>query len=348
MVGVLLGTLVVLWLAHRILERRARVAEGYRYRRQMALGGLGLLGLLGIILASPVSGELRGQLLSFVAILLSAAVGLSSTTLLGNGLAALMLRTIRSFRMGDFIRVGEHFGRVSERGLFHTEIQTQDRELTTLPNLYLVTHPVTTIRSSGTIVAATVSLGYEVPRTRVEELLLDAAREAELEEPFVQVTELGNYSVTYRVAALLKDVSRWISAHSRLRAATIDALHRGGVEIVSPMFMNQRVFPEAKRFIPQAPAEESPSERPGGPEAVVFDKAEEAEALEQLKLLHGKREQELERLHQRQKEAEDPQEKEKARAEITRMKAAQERLGRIIERRERRAEGAEASPPKKA
>ena len=63
------------------------------------------------------------------------------------------LRAVRNFRMGDFIRVAEHFGRVSERGLFHTEIQTENRDLTTLPNLFLVTHPVTTIRTSGTIVS---------------------------------------------------------------------------------------------------------------------------------------------------------------------------------------------------
>ena len=51
---------------------------------------------------------------------------------------------------GDFISAGDQFGRVTERGLFHTEIQTETRDLTTVPNLFLVTHPVTTVRSSGT------------------------------------------------------------------------------------------------------------------------------------------------------------------------------------------------------
>jgi small-conductance mechanosensitive channel len=76
-------------------------------------------------------------------------------------------------------------GKCRGAGRFHTEIQTDERTLTTLPNLYLVTNPVTTLRSSGTVVSATVSLGYDVPRGRIEELLLEAARdqlEAELEE----------------------------------------------------------------------------------------------------------------------------------------------------------------------
>lgn len=91
--------------------------------------------MLGVILALLISENFRGQIISGIAILLSAALTLASTTLLGNALAGLMLQTIGHFRIGDFIRVGEHCCRVSERGLFHTEIQTEQRELTMLPNL---------------------------------------------------------------------------------------------------------------------------------------------------------------------------------------------------------------------
>lgn len=93
---------------------------------------------------------------------------------------------------------GEHFGRVSKRGLFHTEIQTEDRDLITLPNLYLVSHPVTTVRNSGTIISSTVSLGYDVPRGRIEASLLRAAQNAGLQDPFVRIFELGDFSVSYR------------------------------------------------------------------------------------------------------------------------------------------------------
>lgn len=46
-----------------------------------------------------------------------------------------------------------------------------DADLTTLPNLYLVINPVTTLRESGTVVGAEVSLGYDVPRQKIEQLL---------------------------------------------------------------------------------------------------------------------------------------------------------------------------------
>ena len=55
------------------------------------------------------------------------------------------------FRSGDFIRVKEYFGRVTERGLLDTEIQTETRELISIPNAFLISNPVQVIRSSGTI-----------------------------------------------------------------------------------------------------------------------------------------------------------------------------------------------------
>lgn len=45
------------------------------------------------------------------------------------------------------------------------------------------------VRASGTIISGTLSLGYDVTRTRVEELLLEAARRVELVDPFVRVEE---------------------------------------------------------------------------------------------------------------------------------------------------------------
>ncbi|MFC1575747.1 mechanosensitive ion channel domain-containing protein, partial [Gemmatimonadota bacterium] len=174
-----LGILVALFVAHWLLNRHPD-AVSYRFRNQMLMIGFTALAGLAILLVLPISTETRGQLLSFFGILITASIALSATTFLGNALAGLMLRAVRNFRIGDFVRAGDHFGRISERGLLHVEIQTEDRELTTLPNLFLVTNPVTTLRSSGTVISATVTLGYDLPRTKVRETLLEAAEKSGL------------------------------------------------------------------------------------------------------------------------------------------------------------------------
>ena len=71
-------------------------------------------------------------MLQLYGIVLSATIALSSTTLVGNAMAGIMLRTLRNFSPGDYVHVGDYFGRISEMDLLHTEIQTEERDLTTL------------------------------------------------------------------------------------------------------------------------------------------------------------------------------------------------------------------------
>ena len=246
----------------------------------MLLASLAAIFLLIVLL--PISENLRGQILSLLGILLSAAIALSSTTFLGNALAGVLLRNVRSFRTGDFIYINEQFGRVSGRGLFHIEIQTEDRDLVTLPNLFVTNNPVKVTRESGTIISSEVSLGYDVPHAQVETLLKKAAASAKLEEPFVHILKLGDFSVLYRVNGMLKDVKQLLSARSKLNAAVLDALHGADIEIVSPNFMNTRDV-AGQKFTAKPQGEKSAAAEKKGPEEIIFDKAEQAATLEERK-----------------------------------------------------------------
>jgi len=333
-VAIICVTLVIMIIRYFLGRQEAKQSGGV-FRRQIVTLVLSLAGLLAIIIVLPIKDSLQGQLLSMIGILLSAAIALSSTTFIGNAMAGLMLRAVRSFRAGDFIRVGDYFGRISERGLFHIEVQTEDRDLTTMPNLYLVTNPVKVIRTSGTMITAEVSLGYDVPRTRVSELLTEAARAAELQEPFVHITGLGDFSVTYRVAGLLTEVKHLISTRSRLYAMMLDKLHEGGVEIVSPNFMNTRALESAKAFIPKkavVPEEKIPEGK--SPEAVVFDKADEAETLEKLRERLGLLDKEIEEIKVKRDDAVFETEREEMKQKIEGLEKRKKIILEIIKRRE--------------
>lgn len=214
--------------------------------------GLTIFAIIGTILTLPISDSSRNQLLGIIGLLISGVVAFSSTTIVSNLMAGLLLRITKPFRIGDFISVSEHFGRVSERDLFDTEIQTVSSELIALPNTYFINNPVTTTRNSGTIISHTLSLGYELHHTMIESLLIEAAEKCELTDPFVQITELGDYSITYRVAGFLKEVKQLLTARSNLCKSILDVLHEAGVEIVSPTFMNQRQLLDGDLYIPRA------------------------------------------------------------------------------------------------
>lgn len=212
--------------------------------------------------------------------MLSAAIALSSTTLIGNALAGLMNSSIKNFKLGDFVKIEDNFGRVTKKGLFRTEIQTEDRNLTSLPNLYIATNPMKIVRESGTIISAAISLGYDLNHSEIEKHLLKAALESGLEDPFFYIDELGDFSVTYRINGILKDINKYFTTHSLLNAKVMDNLHENGVEIVSPAFMNQRQVNENK-FIPEIRLRKKDKGENNLPEKIVFDKAIEADKIEE-------------------------------------------------------------------
>ncbi len=326
------GTLVLVTVAslHVLLFRRlGESASDSRLRRQLLAILLYLAGTVVLVLSLPLPEALRSQLLATIGLLVSAVITLSSTSLVGNALAGLMLRALRNFHAGDFVEIGSHFGRVSDRGLFHVEIQTEDRDLVTLPNLYLATHPVKVVRRSGTVVGADVSLGYDVAWNRVENVLGEAVRRAGLDEPFVQVKDLGDFAITYRAAGFLAEVRTLITARSRLRAAMLDALHEAGIEIVSPTFMNQRQIAAALRVVP--PVELSPPHVTDGlPEDVVFDKADRAQTQEFLSRERVSIERRLGDLRGERDGLEEGRLRAHIDHEIQRLEQRNERLGEIL------------------
>ncbi|MEM6819912.1 MAG: mechanosensitive ion channel domain-containing protein [Pseudomonadota bacterium] len=284
-VALSLGEIALVCFAVYLVNRRLASSYANRpdqqFRSQSILVATVLVALLTIILILPVPNETRGALLSLFGIVLSATIALSSTNLVGNIMAGIMLRSVGSFRLGDYIRVGEYFGRVSEMDLLHLEIQTEERDLTTIPNTYVAANPVRVMRTSGSILSVELSLGYDVSRHEIEKLLLEAASRCELESPFVQIRALGDFSITYAIAGLLTDVKSLLSKRRALRAATIDVLHEAGVEIASPVLVSTREFSSKTTFVP--PTVEPVADNDVNSDELVFDKALKAEDLDKLR-----------------------------------------------------------------
>ena len=288
------GLVLVIWGIHWVLlGRHSDLGNDRKFPRQMLILALSIIALLAVILLLPIEESSRNQLIGLIGLIVSGTIAFSSTNLLASLMGGILLRTTKPFRIGDFIRVEQYFGRVTESSLFDTEIQTECRELISLPNAYLISHPITTTRSSGAIVSAKLSLGYDINHSRVELLLLSAAESSGLDEPWVHILEMGNFAVTYRVSGLLKDTERLITAHSDLCRSILDTLHSNGIEIMSPTYMNQRQLGEDSTTIPKQFEAPTTTVSEGG-EHVVFDKAEEAERREHEKYQLVKEMQELE------------------------------------------------------
>ncbi|MBT8440587.1 MAG: mechanosensitive ion channel [Gammaproteobacteria bacterium] len=285
-IAVAIISVILLWLMNWFLLGRNRtLGSQARLPRQLIMFVLTVMSLLVLIILFPMTDSTRGQIITLLGLVITGVIALASTTFVANVMAGLMLNVVKSFSPGDFIRVGEQFGRVTERGLFHIEIQTEDRDLATLPNLHLATNPVTVVHKAGTIISAELSLGYDVPRIKIEELLKEAALKVDLVDPFVLVISLNDFSVVYRVSGFLADVTSLITARSNLKKYVLDVMHDNDIEIVSPSFMYQRQMPSWDKVIPKAQLSSAQiqAEEEIAPEEMIFDKATGAAELEDIR-----------------------------------------------------------------
>jgi small-conductance mechanosensitive channel len=320
--------IVVKWIFNRI----ERDKEKNTLTRQVIYAIIILLGALALTISLPIEQTLKAQIIGLIGIVLSAAFAFSSTTLIGNALAGLMNANIKNFNLGDFIRIENNFGRVTKKGLFRTEIQTEDRNLTSLPNLYLANNPLKIIRDSGTIISTTASLGYDLNRSKIEAALLEAASNAGLTEPFVYITNLGDFSVTYKINGLLTEIEKYFTVTSKLNANVMDHLHEGGIEIVSPIFQNQRQVTDIQ-FIPKITKESKPALDEKLPEELVFDKAIKADQIDDKIVSLEKIEEEIKQLKLASKDAED---KEKINNRIQKLEELKEKMNsHIVEEKEK-------------
>ena len=296
-----------------------------------------------LVLTMPfVPWEFRIATLQMMGALLSAILALSSVTLIGNVLAGIMLEGIKSFRPGDYIRVNDYFGRVTERRLFHTEINMEDGDLMTIPNLYLATNAVKVTKKvtekiideksslRGPFLSGVCSLGYDVNKDKVAKALLSAAEKAGLEEAFVRVMELGDFSVTYKVYGMFtKEGHLMMKAQSTLNAMMLEALHEAGIEIVSPAFMNQRQVANTP-IIPDRSKKKEKVKQTDEVENILFDKSIKGDLIEELKEKTVEIDQNIENLEEVAKTAETEYEKVKAKTEIEEEIAEKEKIEKQI------------------
>ena len=319
---IILMIIATKWIFKRIEQEK----EKSTITRQVIYLIIILIGALALAISLPIEQALKAQIIGLIGIVISAAFAFSSTTLIGNALAGLMNANIKNFKLGDFIRIENNFGRVTKKGLFRTEIQTEDRNLTSMPNLYIANNPLKIIRESGTIISTTVSLGYDLNRSKIEAALLEAANNVGLTEPFVYVTKLGDFSVTYKINGLLTDIDKYFTVTSKLNANVMDHLHKKGIEIVSPNFMNQRQVNDLK-FIPQITKESKPTRDEKLPEDIVFDKAIKADKIDDKIESLEKIDEEIKQLKTALKDAED---KEEIKKQIKTLEELKEKINSTI------------------
>ena len=193
-----------------------------------------------------------------VSVFLGVILTFGSSGSLSNLIAGLVLTYMRSFRIGDRIRIGSDTGDVIEKGILVTRIRTPKNEIISIPNSNALNTNLVNYSSDaperGLIIHASISIGYEAEWRQVYKLLIEAAGETEFIEkesaPFVLQTALDDFYVSYQINAYLKNANIQASVYSQLYEKIQDKFNEAGVQIMSPHYEDDKeivVIPERYR-----------------------------------------------------------------------------------------------------
>jgi small-conductance mechanosensitive channel len=214
--------------------------------------------LFALTMAYPYLPGSGSEAFKGLSVLVGVMVSLGGSSVIGRAAAGLTLMYSAAFRRGDYVRIGETEGTVTDVGMFSTQLRTGLGESLNLPNS-LVVAMITKNYSraaAGTayLVDTTVTIGYATPWRQVEAMLLEAARRTSVIAPepaaFVRQTALSDFYVEYRLAAFVASAAPppRLTCLNELHANIQDVFNEYGVQIMSPHY---EADPGAPQVVPK-------------------------------------------------------------------------------------------------
>ena len=196
-----------------------------------------------VVMIFPLLPNSESATFKGVSVFLGVLISLGSTTVVANVVAGLVLTYMRSFKLGDRVKVGDVLGDVVEKTPFAIRIKTNKKEIITVPNGTLLSSNVTNYSTSGdektgVILYMPVTVCYDVPWRRAIELITEAARKTEgvLESPapFVLVKNLGNDATDMELNIYTNEPERQPRIFSELNKNIRDLFEADGIDLTVP------------------------------------------------------------------------------------------------------------------
>ena len=256
-----LFTIIVIWYAVKYLVRfvlyLAREVEGGRLKingfyPDWAMPTFHIIRFLlyafMIAMIYPYLPGSNSGVFQGISVFVGLIVSLGSSTVIGNIIAGLVITYMRPFKIGDRIQLNDTTGNIIEKTPLVTRIRTPKNEVVTVPNSFVMSsHTVnysTSAREYGLIIHSEVSIGYDIPWRKVNELLIDAALNppgvVDDPRPFVLETSLSDWYPVYQVNAYIKEADKMPQIYSNLHQNIQDKFNEAGIEIMSPHYMAMR------------------------------------------------------------------------------------------------------------
>ncbi len=212
--------------------------------------------LFALAMAYPYLPGSGTEAFKGVSVLVGLMLSMGASSLVGQAASGLILTYSRVYRKGEFIRIGEHDGTITELGMFSTRIRNGMGVELTLPNSYVLSSVTKNysrvVSGDGFVVDTKVTIGYDTPWRQVQAMLIEAAHRTPgiLPEPSPKVfqTALSDFYPEYLLVcqAIPTDPRPRAEVMNQLHANIQDVFNEYGVQIMSPHYLGD---PEREKVV---------------------------------------------------------------------------------------------------
>ena len=228
--------------------------------------------IFALVMAYPYIPGSSTDAFKGLSVLLGLMISVGASGIIGQAGSGLILMYTRTYRPGEYVRIGDSEGTIVAMGMFTTRIRTGMGEELTIPSATALTSVTRNYsrpaQGAGLMLEARVSIGYDTPWRQVQAMLIEAARRTRgvLADPAPKVfqTALADFYVEYRVVCLAThgEAQARAEALSELRAAILDTFNEHGVQIMSPHYFGD---PADAKVVPREHWYAAPAEPPPPP-----------------------------------------------------------------------------------
>ncbi|MDR2692726.1 MAG: mechanosensitive ion channel family protein [Chitinispirillales bacterium] len=203
-----------------------------------------------VVLVFPLLPDSESSVFKGVSVFIGVLFSIGSSSVISNMMAGLVITYMRSFKIGDRIKVGDVYGDVVEKTLFVVRVQTIKKEVITVPNSSILSANVVNYSTAageggpGVVIAVEFSVCYDVAWERAHPLLIEAALGAEHilpdPTPFVFTKELSDFAVIYSLRAYTRRPDLYAVICSNINRNVLDIFRREGIEMLVPQYRSIR------------------------------------------------------------------------------------------------------------
>ena len=242
--------LLALWISSAIESKLLRRASGGELSLRKAASNAvrAALIFIGLLLSLSMVG-IDLTALSVLGGAVGVGIGLGLQKLASNYVSGFVILTERSMRIGDFVRLDNFEGRITDIKTRYTVIRSGSGRESIVPNEMLVTNRVENLTLSDTLIAqqTLVSVGYDSDVALVRRLLVEAAlgqtRVMAEPAPISALTAFGANGLEFTLNYWITDPENGqLNIRSDVNVAILTHLRSHSIDIPYP----QQVVHDAK------------------------------------------------------------------------------------------------------